>query len=223
MPTEQMKIPCNVNDETFGVIYTYEPEDNLAPIGISSRHIHLSATDLAALFGQGYQLQKLRNLYQPEAYAAKETLTIVGPKGVIEDVRVLAPSRPETQVEISGTDAYHLGIDPPIRDSGNLAGTPGIVLVGPKGALTLKKGVILAATHLHMNSMEAKKWSLHDGDRVQIHTLGKRDLIFNNVLVRVNESFRLEIHVDTDEANAAGLKNGDKVEIFIPQNQAWLN
>ena len=184
------------------------------PVRISGRHIHISQRDLNQLYGPGSQLTKYRNLDQPGQFAAKETLTVVGPRGVIEDVRILGPVRNNTQVEISGTDGYHLGIDPPVRDSGNLDGTPGIVLVGPSGAVTLKNGVILAATHIHLSIQDAAMLNLKNGDRVQVLVDGERDLIFNEVLIRVDRNFITEMHVDTDEANAAVIGDGDCVTIL---------
>ncbi|MHB8170885.1 MAG: phosphate propanoyltransferase [Thermincolia bacterium] len=187
--------------------------DNAVPVGISARHIHLSKEHLDQLFGHGYELKKYKDLYQPGQFAAQETLTLVGPKGVIEEVRILTPTRPQSQVEISRTDGYNLGIKAPLRDSGNLNDTPGIVLVGPKGAVTLDKGVILAAAHIHMHTSEARRFHLRDGDRVQVLVDTFRDITFNNVLMRVSDEYRLEFHLDTDEANAAFLKNGDKVYV----------
>ncbi|HWI54334.1 MAG TPA: phosphate propanoyltransferase [Desulfobacteria bacterium] len=187
---------------------------NEVPVRISGRHIHIAREHLDLVYGQGYELNPFRNLAQPGQFAAKETLTIVGPKGVIEEVRILGPLRPKTQVEISGTDGYHLGIEPPVRDSGDVEGSPGIVLVGPLGAVTLREGVILAATHIHMSPDDASNLGLKDGDRVQVLVDGERDLIFNGVLVRVNKSFITEMHLDTDEANAAVIDDGSCVRII---------
>ncbi|WP_418792585.1 phosphate propanoyltransferase [Phosphitispora sp. TUW77] len=189
-------------------------DDNQIKARISGRHIHVSQKDLILLYGPGCKLTKYRNLGQPGQYAAKETLTVVGPKGVIEGVRILGPVRDKTQVEVSGTDGYHLGIEPPVRDSGNIEGTPGIVLVGPHGAVTLKEGVILAATHIHMNNNDASKLHLKNGDRVQVLVDGKRDIIFTDVLIRTDENSVTEMHVDTDEANAAVIEDGDYVTII---------
>ncbi len=187
---------------------------NEVPVRISGRHIHISQSDLEQLYGPGYKLTKYKDLAQPGQFAARETVTVVGPEGVIEDVRILGPVRDRTQVEISGTDGYHLGVDPPVRDSGNLEGTPGIVLVGPFGAVTLREGVILAATHIHMNPEDADKLGLKNGDRVQVLVDGERDIIFNQVLVRVDKNYITEMHVDTDEANAAVIEDGDCVIII---------
>ncbi len=183
-------------------------------VGISGRHIHLAREQLEQLFGKGYKLTHYRNLSQPGQFAARETLTVVGPKGVLEGVRILAPLRDRTQIEISGTDGYHLGIDPPVRDSGDINGTPGVVMVGPKGAVTLRYGLILAATHIHMSTADAERLALKNGDRVQVLVDGERDLIFNDVLVRVSDLFKTEMHMDTDEANAAVIEDGNMVQII---------
>lgn len=187
---------------------------NEIPVRISGRHIHISQRDMDQLYGPGSHLRKYRDLDQPGQFAAKETLTVVGPRGVIEDVRILGPYRDNTQVELSGTDGYHLGIEAPVRDSGDLDGTPGIVLVGPLGAVTLKHGVILAATHIHMSTQDANRLALKNGDRVQVLVDGERDLIFNEVLIRVGPNFITEMHMDTDEANAAVIADGNCVTII---------
>lgn len=189
------------------------PEPFVVPVGVSARHIHLTTEHLEQLFGAGYKLQLYQPLSQPGQFAAIETLTIAGPKGALNKVRILGPARPESQVEISRTDAYQLGIPAVPRDSGDLNDTPGIVLIGPHGSLTLDRGVILAAAHIHMHPSDAAQAGLKDGNIVQVLAEGERGTIFNNVLIRVNENFRLEFHLDTDEANSALLDNGDLVEI----------
>ena len=194
-----------------------EPGTFRVPVGISARHIHLSPNHLLALFGSGYGLQVHKPLSQPGQFAARETLTVVGPKGVLEGVRVLGPTRPHSQVEISRTDSYHLGIETPLRDSGDLEQTPGIVLVGPKGAVNLDQGLILAAAHIHMHPADATLAGLKNGERVQVLVEGERGTTFNNVLIRISPKFKLEFHLDTDEANAALLENGDLVEIVPHQ------
>lgn len=183
------------------------------PVGVSNRHIHLSAEHLETLFGSGYTLTKDKDLKQVGEYAAKETVTLVGPKGIIRNVRVLGPVRTFTQVEISRTDGFGLGVVPPLRDSGKLDGTPGIVVVGPNGAVTLTQGVICAARHIHMDTADARVFQVADGDRVTVRVHGPRGGTFDNVLIRVHPDFRLEFHIDTDEANAAELKNGDMVTL----------
>lgn len=201
-------------EEALPYIEPIYAQENEVPVRISGRHIHLCQRDLELLFGPDYQLRKFKDLDQPGQFAAMETVTVVGPKGVIEGVRIIGPVRGKTQVEVSGTDGYHLGMDPPVRDSGDLEGTPGIALVGPFGATTLKEGVILAATHIHMNNEDAARLDLKDGDRVQVMVDGQRDLIFNEVLIRAGSSFVTEMHVDTDEANAAVIDDGDCVAII---------
>lgn len=186
------------------------------PVGVSNRHIHLSQADLEVLFGPGYKLKPYRELRQPGEYAAEEVVTIVGPRGVIEGLRVLGPPREYTQIEVALTDSYRLGLRPPVRESGDLEGTPGIAVVGPRGALTLPRGVILAARHIHMDTESAHKFDLREGQRVQVLVSGERRLIFDNVIIRTKPHSCLELHLDTDEANAALLQNGDLVHILRP-------
>lgn len=183
------------------------------PVGVSNRHIHLSAEHIEVLFGSGYTLTKEKDLKQINEFAAKETVTLVGPKGVMRGVRVLGPVRKATQIEISRTDGFILGVAPPLRDSGNIQGSPGIVVVGPKGAVTLNEGVICAARHIHMEAADAQRFGVADGERVVVKISGLRGGCFADVLVRVNPNFRLEFHIDTDEANAVFLKNGDTITL----------
>ena len=183
------------------------------PVGISNRHIHLSAGDIERLFGKGYTLTPKKDLKQVGEFAAAETVTLVGPKGVIQGVRVLGPVRKITQIEISCTDGFNLGILPPLRDSGQIVESAGLVVVGTSGAVTLNEGVICAARHIHMNIDDAQRFGVSDGDRVLAEVDGPRGCIFKNVLVRVHPTFRLEFHLDTDEANAVGLKNGDQIRL----------
>ncbi|MGI6037934.1 MAG: phosphate propanoyltransferase [Limnochordia bacterium] len=185
------------------------------PVGISNRHLHLSQEDLETLFGKGYELTVLKDLSQTGQYAAEETVTLVGPKGVIQRVRVLGPTRSQTQVEISLTDSFALGVKPPVRDSGDVENSPGIAIVGPVGCVQLEKGVIIAKRHIHMTSAEAAEFGVQDKDIVKVAvTEGDRALVFDQVLVRVRDDFVLELHLDTDEANAAGLRNGQLVELI---------
>ncbi|ONN27046.1 phosphate propanoyltransferase [Thermosipho affectus] len=183
--------------------------------GVSNRHVHLSREDVEVLFGKDYKLTPIKDLGQPGQFACQETVIIVGPKGAIEKVRVLGPERKETQVEISLTDAFKIGVRPPVRDSGDLEGTPGIVIVGPKGSVIKEKGVIIAKRHIHMHTSDAEKYGVKDKDivKVLVEKEGRR-LIFDDVLIRVSEKYALEFHVDTDEANAALLKTGDLVYII---------
>lgn len=183
------------------------------PIAMSNRHIHLSPEHLETLFGAGYELTKFKDLSQPGQFAANEKVDIVGPKGTLKGVRVLGPCRGKTQIEISRTDSFVLGIYPPVRDSGDIKGTPGAKIIGPKGEIEIEEGVIIAARHIHMHPDDAKEFGVKDKDRVRVKVEGERGLIFDNVLVRVRDDFALEMHVDIDEGNAAGINNGDLVEI----------
>lgn len=184
------------------------------PIALSNRHIHLSQEDLHTLFGEGYELTKIKDLSQPGQFACDEKVDIEGPKGVIKGVRVLGPVRGETQLEISISDAFKLGVEPVIRNSGDIDGTPGVKIIGPKGEVELEKGVIVAARHIHMHTSDGEKFGIKDGDIVKIKTEGIRSVVFENVLVRVKDNFALEMHVDIEEGNAAGVKNGDLVELI---------
>jgi len=184
------------------------------PAAASSRHVHLSQDVLEALFGKGYTLKTLRPLSQPDQVACEETVTILGPKGQIKGVRVLGPERPATQVEVSLTDTYRLGIEPVVRMSGDIEGTPGCTLIGPAGQATLPQGVIVAARHLHISPKEADIFGLKDKDIVAARKQGEREAVFGNILVRAGEAHALELHLDIDEANAAGIKNGDLLELI---------
>ena len=175
------------------------------PIAISARHVHLKHSDVEILFGKGYQLTEKEPLSQPGQYACHEQVMIVGPKGVLSNVRVLGPSRNLTQVEVSATDARSLGIQAPLRLSGNIDGSAPVTLVGPKGSLILTTGLIIAAAHIHMSPAEAQQFHVQDGETVNIEVCSERPIIFSNVKIRVNERFRLEMHIDTDEGNAAML------------------
>jgi acetate kinase len=173
------------------------------PIGVSAHHLHLTQPHVEALFGPGHTLTWHADLTQPGQYACKEQVNLIGPKGRIERVRVLGPVRPESQVEIARTEEFKLGIDAPIRLSGDLGGTPGIVLEGPTGQVKLDHGVICAMRHIHMSPTDAMEFALRDHDVVRIRTSGERSLVFGDVVVRVHPDFRLDMHIDTDEANAA--------------------
>ncbi|MBE5979353.1 phosphate propanoyltransferase [Lacrimispora defluvii] len=183
------------------------------PVGVSNRHVHLSQEDLDTLFGKGYQLTNMKELSQPGQYACKEMVTVCGPKGAIEKVRILGPVRKQTQVEILAADCFKLGRNTTPKMSGELAGTPGITLVGPKGTVETKEGLIIAQRHIHMSPSDALKFGVHDGETVKIETEGIRGGIFNNVAIRVTETSALECHLDTEEANAMGLSGSSKVTI----------
>lgn len=187
---------------------------NRVVLGISNKHIHLSKKDIETLFGEGYELTNIKDLKQPGQYAAKETVKVIGPKGCFDKVRILGPARPESQIEISLTDARTLGIKAPVCESGQLEGTPGIILEGPCGTVTLTHGVIVALRHIHMPPDVAQKLGIKDKDWVSVETCGVRKTIFCNVLARVSDKFDYEMHLDTDEANAAGLNNDDYLKII---------
>lgn len=185
------------------------------PVGLSNRHVHLSQEDIEALFGKGHQLTPIKDLGQPGQYACDEKVDLVGPKRTIKGVRVLGPARKQSQVELSFSDGITLGLgDIPVRDSGMLEGTPGIKLVGPNGEIDLPRGVIAAIRHIHMTPEDAAEYGVKDKDLVNVPVEGQRGLVFNNVLIRVHDTYALEFHVDIEEGNAAGLKNGQLVDII---------
>jgi len=190
------------------------PADRIAiPVGVSNRHIHLSRGDLKTLFGPMAQLKKMKDLSQPGQFACEEKVILAGPKGVIENVRVLGPERRQTQVELSPGDCVKLGIKAPVRDSGDLQASAPITLIGPAGVVILSNGAIVATRHIHMHTTDAVRYGKKNGDRVSVKTAGARSLVFNEVLVRVSGDFAMEMHVDLDEANAAGLRTGDTVDL----------
>ena len=179
------------------------------PLAISARHVHLDRKTMDVLFGSGSEMSVFRPLIQPGQFAADQEVALVGPRGRIEGVRVLGPLRRATQVEISRTDEFRLGVDAPIRRSGQLSGSAPITLVGPAGTLHLEEGLICARRHIHMTPTDADAYGVADGDEVEIRIDGgPRDLTFGDVLIRVRDSFQLEMHIDTDEANAAELSRG---------------
>jgi len=188
------------------------------PVGISNKHLHLSEQALATLFGEGHKLTPYKELVQPGQYAAHEQVDIVGPKGSFKNIRIIGPTRPQTQVEISMTDARALGIEAPVRESGKLEGSPGIRLVGPKGEVELESGAIVALRHIHLSPEQAREAGLQDKDLVDVKVYGKRPLIFEDVLIRSGEGHFREFHIDTDEANAAGVSNNDEAEILRKKN-----
>lgn len=186
----------------------------MVPIGVSARHVHLTQDDVEALFGAGYQLTKKKELMGGQ-FASNEQVTIVGLKlRAIENVRILGPVRKGSQVEISATDAVKLGIKAPIRESGNTKGSAPIAIVGPKGAIYLKEGCIVAKRHIHMSPKDAECAGVTDGQIVSVRVDNERGTIFNNVQIRVDPSFTLEMHIDTDEANAAKIVCGQPAYII---------
>ncbi len=180
---------------------------------VSNRHAHLTKEHIEQLFGSGYTLTKKRELVQPGEFAAEETVKILGPKGSLDKVRILGPPRAFSQAEISRTDTYTLGIKTEVRMSGDTEGTPGAWFIGPYGSVELSRGIIVARRHIHMTPADASFFKVKDKQRVRIRTRPPRSVVFEDVIVRVGENFRLECHLDTDEANACDLKSGS--EIFL--------
>ncbi len=190
-----------------------EGKGYMVPVGVSARHVHLTQEHVEALFGAGYRLTKKKELMGGQ-FAANEQVTIVGLKlRAIENVRVLGPVRGASQVEISATDALKLGIKAPLRESGDIAGSAPIAVVGPKGAIYLEEGCIIAKRHIHMSPAEAKQAGVRDGEYVSVKAENERGTVLDQVKIRVDESFTLEMHIDTDEANACALATGDVVRM----------
>ena len=183
-------------------------------VGISNKHLHLTEEHVETLFGKGHKLTPFKELVQPGQFAAEERVDIVGPKTTFKGIRIIGPTRPATQIEISMTDARALGLDAPVKESGKVEGTPGCKLIGPAGEVDLKEGVMVALRHIHLSPEEAEEAGLKDKDLVDVKTFGKRPLIFQDVLIRSGPPHKREIHVDTDEANAAGIGNNEFVEII---------
>lgn len=189
-------------------------DDTQVKIGVSQRHVHLSRQDLDTLFGEGYELTHKKTLMGRE-FASNEVVTLVGPSlKAIENVRILGPVRKNTQVEISRTDTFVLKVSPPVRPSGDIKGSERIVLVGPKGSVYLKEGVIIANRHIHLTPAYAQAHGLSDNDTVDVLVEGVKPTRFYDVQIRVREDFNIEMHIDTDDANSAGLKNGARVRIL---------
>ena len=182
----------------------------LVPVGISNKHVHVSREDCEILFGKGASLTPTKDLSQPGQFACNETVNVVGPKGCLEKVRILGPFRKETQVEVSQTDARSLGLNVPLRNSGDLKGTPGCVLVGPKGYVILTEGVIIANTHIHLSTAQGKALAVTDKELVDIYFKGEKKGAILGVLARVNDDYEMDLHMDTDEANAFRVCNGNK-------------
>ncbi len=183
-------------------------------VGVSNKHIHLAQSDVEALFGKGHQLTPFKDLKQTGQYACEEKVDVVGPKGTLKGVRILGPARPESQIEVALTDGRTIGINAPIKESGQLEGTPGCKLVGPAGEVELTKGVIAALRHVHLSTKEAEEAGVKDKEYVSLKFEGPRAVTFDQVLIRVHESFLGEAHLDTDEANAGLIGNGQLGEII---------
>lgn len=192
----------------------YQSRDGTGiPVGVSARHLHLTQAHVEILFGAGYRLTKKKPLMGGQ-FACNETVTLVSPSmKVLERVRVLGPVRGASQVELSATDAARLELDAPLRESGDTAGSAGVTVVGPRGSVCLPQGCIVAARHIHMSPGDAQRYGVRDGDLVSVRFGGPRPTVFAGVKIRVDPGFTLEMHIDTDEANAAWLQNGDRVEL----------
>ncbi len=184
------------------------------PVGISNRHIHISEPDLKQLFGDNYKLTKFKDLEQPGQFASNELVTLKGPRGLLERVRILGPVRAETQIELSLSDGFKLGVETPIRESGKIDTTPGIELIGPHGSVVKTKGVIAALRHIHMPKTLADQHNFKDKQFVDVEVNGLRKATLGQVLLRVSDQYKLEMHLDMDEANAVCLKNGACVTIL---------
>lgn len=199
---------------TLAVKEALKPQEKRVPVGISMRHVHLSAGDLRYLFGAGYVLTPLKKLSQPGQFAAEECVDVIGPKGVLAQVRILGPVRNETQIELAQTDCRSIGIKAPVRASGHLSGTPGVTLKGPCGELFVSQGVIIADRHIHLSPVQAAAWNLKDGDRVSVFVDGVKRGVMGGVLIRSNEMCEMDFHIDTDDGNAFQLSNGQLVTIL---------
>jgi len=192
-----------------------ERAEKPVPVGVSNRHVHFTKEDFKAVFGAEAEPVLYRRLRQPGFYACEEMVSVEGPKGAIKNVRMIGPYRPYTQVEVSIADAKILGLEPPIRDSGKLENSPGVKITGPKGTVTIKNGVILSKRHIHFHPKDSEALKIKDGEHVRVLCGAgtDREAIFERVLCRVSEQFALELHLDIEEANAAGLKNGGQAYI----------
>jgi putative phosphotransacetylase len=185
------------------------------PVGVSNKHCHLTEAHFKILFGAAAAPKKVKDIKQPGFYAAEEMIDVQGPKGVVKKIRLVAPYRVNTQIELAVTDAIAIGLKPPVRESGDVKGSAGAILIGPAGKVEIKEGVIIAQRHVHFSPSEAKTWGMSSGEvvRVRCGTGAGRSTVFEDVVVRVSDKYSLEFHVDTDEANAAGIKTGDFVHI----------
>jgi len=202
------------NEEKVQPIAVSNPYSMSIPVGVSARHIHLCREDLDVLFGIGYQLTKIKDLPQPGEFVAKETVSLVGPKSRgLEGVRILGDLRPVTQVEVSRTDAYVLGITPVVRKSGDTKGSPGITLIGPVGSIHLDEGIIIANRHIHMNPRDAMALGVSHNDEVDVRILSAKPTILGRVQIRVQENANLYMHIDLDDANGVAYDENSFVEI----------
>ena len=200
--------------QEIGLAPSGEPSTHI-PVGVSARHIHLTQAHMEVLFGKGNALTRYKDISQPGQYAANETVTLVGPRNAIQKVRVLGPCRSYTQIELASSDARTLGINPPIRESGNLAGTPGVRVIGPAGSLQLEQGCIIAERHIHMTPRDAAAYGVTHGQRVSIKVEGARGGTMEQVAIKVHDHYALDLHIDTDDSNAYGVQHGQHLELII--------
>ncbi len=219
---EQMQLAREAAD-LLGIQHGSATRAERIPVAVSARHAHLNVATIEKLFGPGYQLRKRLDLSQTGQYAAEETVALIGPRGRIDKVRLMGPPRGANQIEISRSDEFVLGVDAPVRISGNVADTPGITLEGPAGRVTIPNGLICAKRHIHMSPDDARRYGVADGDAadVRIDSDG-RDLTFSDVIVRVSPDYTLEMHLDTDEANAAGIEPRQQGEI-VAHSEAFAD
>mgnify|MGYP001202575320 CR=1 FL=1 len=211
----------NIEEEKIKLLIAKVKKDFVPPTGlpsvlveVSARHLHLSRPDLDVLFDAGYELTGKKPLSQPGQFAAEETVRVAGPRGHMDNVRILGPVRGDTQVELSMTDCFHLGIQPVLKMSGDIEGSPGTILFGPAGHTEIKQGVIVAKRHLHITPSDAENFGLADGQEISVRIDSPRGGILENIAVRVSEKFSTALHLDTDEANALGIKTGGRAEIL---------
>lgn len=198
------------------VVDRVKQETRSFEIEASGRHIHLCRKDIDALFGKtGYPLTKVKDLSQPSQFVCKERITVAGPKGVFRNVVILGPERKASQVEVSMTDARELGINVPVRESGHIEGTPGVILINGNRSIKLDSGLIVAKRHVHMTPEDAQKNHVHNGQIVKVKTRTSRPLIFDDVVIRVSDKFATYMHIDYDEANGCGLTKGDRGYIIV--------
>lgn len=202
-----------VAETLLEVLQEKNMKPQMVPVGISARHLHLTQEHIMVLFGQGHSLTPIKALSQPGQFACEETVEVVGPKGSIAKVRVLGPARKETQVEVSMSDARKLGLAPPVSGSGELKGSPGVLLRTKNGEVSIPQGVIVADRHLHMTPEQSEMYGFENGTVVQAHIEGPKGGIMGNIRVRVNPSYELDLHVDTDDASAFLLKQGQLVYV----------
>ena len=199
---------------TQAVVKELKSRENRVPVGISVRHVHLTRSDIDWLFGRNWQLTPKKALSQPGQFACEECVDVIGPKGRLTKVRVLGPERSSTQVELSQTDCRTIGVNAPVRDSGDLEGTPGVELKGPNGSISISRGVIVADRHIHMTLAQAQRFGLKDGDRVSVRIDSEKPGVMDNVLIRAGDKYALDMHVDTDDGNAFRLNQGDWVTVL---------